>query len=163
MIYAVLVVVLIAADQLVKYLVRTNIPLGGSVDFIPHVLGLTYMQNTGAAFSIFSQHTWILTLLSAVVSVALAVVLVKKLWVTHTFGRVCLSLILAGAAGNLIDRALFHSVTDMFATQFMSFAVFNVADSCLTVGCVLLVIDMLFFSDKREKKEALHDEHSVNG
>ena len=53
MLYAVLVVALVVLDQVVKFLVRANIPLGGDVPFLPHILHLTYVQNTGAAFSIF--------------------------------------------------------------------------------------------------------------
>ena len=56
MVYFLLAAVLVALDQLVKYLVLTRIPLYGSVPFLPHILELTYVQNTGAAFSIFSQH-----------------------------------------------------------------------------------------------------------
>ena len=104
MVYALLVAALVALDQLVKYLVVQNIPLGQHVPFLPHILDLTYVQNTGAAFSLFNQHTWILTLISLVMSVILAVALVKKFF-RHPLGRVCLSLLLAGAVGNLIDRA----------------------------------------------------------
>ena len=60
--YALLALVLVILDQVVKYLVLTHIPLGGYVPFLPHVVCLTYVQNTGAAFSMFSQHTWILAL-----------------------------------------------------------------------------------------------------
>ena len=70
--YAILALVLVALDQLVKYLVLQNIPLGGHVPFIPYLLELTYVQNTGAAFSIFSEHTWMLALVSLVMSVVLA-------------------------------------------------------------------------------------------
>ena len=73
--YAILAVVLVIADQVVKFLIRSNLELGESVPFIPHVLNLTYYQNTGAAFSLFREHTWILALISAVVSVALVVVM----------------------------------------------------------------------------------------
>ena len=72
--YAILALVLVALDQLVKYLVLQNIPLGGHVPFIPYLLELTYVQNTGAAFSIFSEHTWMLALVSLVMSVVLALV-----------------------------------------------------------------------------------------
>ena len=60
MLYVILAAALTALDQLVKFLVRANIPLGDSVPFIPHVMELTYVQNTGAAFSLFSGHTWAL-------------------------------------------------------------------------------------------------------
>ena len=59
MLYALLVAALVALDQLVKYLVVQNIPLGHHVPFLPYILDLTYVQNTGAAFSLFNEHTWI--------------------------------------------------------------------------------------------------------
>ena len=80
MLYAVLVVALVVLDQVVKFLVRANIPLGGDVPFLPHILQLTYVQNTGAAFSLLEEHTWILTIVSLVVSVLLVVLLVKKVF-----------------------------------------------------------------------------------
>ena len=87
MLYALLVAALVALDQLVKYLVVQNIPLGHHVPFLPYILDLTYVQNTGAAFSLFNEHTWILTLISLVMSVVLAVALVKKFF-RHPLGRV---------------------------------------------------------------------------
>ncbi|MBU5435285.1 signal peptidase II [Pseudoflavonifractor sp. MSJ-37] len=154
MLYALLTVLLVALDQTVKYLVRAHIPLGGSVPFLPHVMDFTYVQNTGAAFSIFAQHTWLLTLLSLAVSVLLILALVRG-WVTRTRpGRLCLTLVLAGAVGNLIDRALFGFVTDMFETLFIHFAVFNVADICVVVGGIGFCAYYLFLYDKLEGKEA---------
>ena len=152
MLYAGIVVVFVALDQLVKYLVRANIALGEVVGFIPHLLGLTYVQNTGAAFSILSEHTWLLTLVSAVASVAIAVAIWKNAF-RHPIGKVILSLILAGAVGNLIDRALFGFVTDMFRTLFMNFAVFNVADICVVCGGIAMIVYVLLFYDKLEKPD----------
>ena len=77
MIYALIAAVLVAVDQLVKYLVMTRIPLGEHVPFIPYILDLTYVTNTGAAFSIFSEHTWALALVSLVMSLALALALLS--------------------------------------------------------------------------------------
>lgn len=151
MIYAVLSVLLILADQLTKYLVRANIPPDGSVPFIPHVLELTYIQNTGAAFSMLEEHTWLLTLVSAVVVTVIAL-LVARGFFRGRLGMVAATLVLAGGVGNLIDRVYFKYVTDMFRTLFMNFAVFNVADCCITVGVVLLFIYVLFFSDRKEDK-----------
>lgn len=149
--YYLLAICLIVIDQLVKLWVRSAIPLGQSIPFIPYVMDLAYVQNTGAAFSIFSQHTWILTLISLVGSVFLAILLWKNYfpgWV----GKLSLSLVLAGAVGNLIDRALLGYVTDMFQTTFINFAVFNVADICVVVGGFLLVFYVLFFWDKDKEK-----------
>ena len=80
MLYAVLVAALVGLDQLVKFLVRAYIPLGGDVPFLPHILQLTYVQNTGAAFSILSRHTWVLALVSLAASVFLAVLLFKRVF-----------------------------------------------------------------------------------
>lgn len=162
MLYALLVFLLVAADQIVKVLVRARIPLGTSVPFLHGLVELTYVQNTGAAFSILSEHTWVLTLVSAVVAVVIAAVLIKKV-VHHPFGVTTLSVVLAGAVGNLIDRALFGFVTDMFNFQFMHFAVFNVADICVVCGGLAFCVYFLFFYDKLEKKEAPHDPHSAEG
>ena len=156
MLYLLLAVVLVAADQIVKVLVRMNIPLGGSVPFLPGIMDLTYLQNTGAAFSLFEEHTWILTGISAASSAVLLVALLARKGFRHPVGRGILALLLAGAAGNLIDRVAFGYVTDMFRTLFMDFAVFNVADACLTIGCIALAVYAIFFYDRLEKprKEA---------
>ena len=155
MLYAVLVAALVGVDQLVKYLVVQNIPLGEHVPFLPHILDLTYVQNTGAAFSILSDHTWVLTLISAVVSVVIAAALLRGV-IRHPFGVTSLTMVLAGAVGNLIDRALFGFVTDMFDLQFMTFAVFNVADICVVCGGIAFCVYFLFYYDKLEKKEGPH-------
>ena len=149
--YAILALVLVALDQLVKYLVLQNIPLGGHVPFIPYLLELTYVQNTGAAFSIFSEHTWMLALVSLVMSVVLALALWKNFF-RHPLGKVTLTLLLAGAVGNLIDRVFRGFVVDMFNVLFMNFAVFNVADICVVVGGIAAGVYYLFLMEKLEPK-----------
>ena len=160
MFYPILAVILIVIDQVVKALVRANIPLGGSVPFLPHVLELTYVQNTGAAFSILEEHTWLLTLASILVVIAMVIALWRKV-LTHPLGVVPAVLVLSGGLGNLIDRIAFGYVTDMFRTLFMDFAVFNVADICITVGALWLAAYVLFGYEKLEKKgkkeAAAHD------
>ena len=146
--YFLLAAALVAVDQVVKYLVRAGIPLHTAVDFLPG-LDLTYVQNTGAAFSLLEEHTWILTIVSLVVSVLLVVLLVKKVF-PRPFAMAALSMVLAGAVGNLIDRALLGYVTDMFETLFMRFAVFNVADICVVVGGIAFCVYYLFFHGKEE-------------
>lgn len=152
MFYAILAAALVALDQLVKYLVRANIPLGGSVPFIPRLLDLTYVQNTGAAFSLLRQHTWLLTLTSAVVVLVMCRLIVKGFF-QNRLGLFSAALVLAGGMGNLIDRAVFGYVTDMFQTVFMDFAVFNVADCCITVGVPLLFLYVWLYVGREEKKE----------
>ena len=142
---------LVVLDQLVKYLVSANIPVGGSVPFLPYIMDLTYVQNTGCAFSLLEEHTWLLTIVSAVMSVLLGVALAKGFF-KHPLGKVTLSLLLAGAVGNLIDRAFYGYVIDMFRTLFMNFAVFNVADICVVVGGIAAAAYYLFLYDKLEGK-----------
>ena len=155
MLYTILALVLIVIDQLTKYLTRANIGLGENITFIPGLLDLTYVQNTGAAFSILEEHTWLLTLFSAIVVVVIGLLVAKKFFTNH-LGLLSATLIMAGGVGNLIDRVAFKFVTDMIETTFMSFPVFNFADCCITVGVVLLFIYVLFFVDDK-KKEAPKD------
>lgn len=150
--YFLLIAALVGLDQLVKWLIRTNIPLYGSVDLIPRMMDLTYVQNTGAAFSIFSTHTWALALLSAVVSAGLVYLLIRSARAPFLW-KSALSLVIAGAVGNLIDRAFLGFVTDMFRTLFIDFAVFNVADICITVGGVLCAVYMVFFAEKKPEEQ----------
>jgi len=152
MLYAVLALILVVVDQVVKYLVLQHIPLGGHVPFIPYIVELTYVQNTGAAFSMMSEHTWILTVISLVMSVVLAVAIWKNFF-RHWFGKLTLTLLLAGAVGNLIDRALRGFVVDMFNVLFMEFAVFNVADICVVVGGIAAAVYYLLLMDKLEGEE----------
>jgi len=159
MLYAILAAALVVLDQLVKYLVRANIDLGEGVPFLPHILQLTYVQNTGAAFSLFSQHTWILALVSLAASILLAVLLIKKVF-PHPFAMLCLSVVLAGAVGNLIDRVFLGYVTDMFQTLFMNFAVFNVADICVVCGGIAFCVYYLLFHGKEDKA---HDAPASEG
>ena len=149
MIYAILTIALVAVDQIVKYLVLTRIPFGDHVPFIPWVLELTHVENTGAAFSIFSDHTWALALVSLVMSIVLALALWKNFF-RHPFGKLALTLLLAGALGNFFDRAFRGYVVDMFNVLFMRFAVFNVADICVVVGGIAAGVYYLFFWDRLE-------------
>ena len=141
----------VVLDQAVKFLVRAAIPLHTSQTLIPGLFYLTYIRNTGAAFSIFSSHTWMLTVLSGVATAVLLVLLLRRALPTR-LGMLSLSLLLAGAAGNLIDRLAFGYVTDMFETTFMNFPVFNVADIGVVIGGVLLVLTVLLAGEKEEKK-----------
>lgn len=149
--YFILAALLVVVDQVVKFLVRANIPLYTRLDFIPG-FDLTYIQNTGAAFSILSSHTWILAVLSGVISVILAVMLAKN-YFPEKLAKFSLALLLGGAIGNFIDRALFGFVTDMFATTFMNFPVFNVADMGVVVGGFLLCFYVLLTMKDEGKEE----------
>ena len=154
MLYLLLAAVLCAADQIFKKWVVAHIALGGTRGFIPGVLGLTHVRNTGMAFSMLSGHTWVLTLVSAVVAAALIFLILRGRFTR--WEKVMLALILGGAVGNLIDRAFLGYVVDMFQTLFVDFAVFNLADSFIDVGaavfCVLYIVRTV--REDREKKRS---------
>ena len=149
------IILLVILDQAVKYLVKKNIPLGGSVPFLPGILGLTHIHNEGAAFSMLTGARWFFVVLTVVFLVfGLWVLWKKKL--RNPLGIWSWVLVLAGAAGNLIDRCLYGYVVDMFEVQFMRFAIFNVADIFVVVGGILFCVYYLFLHDKL--KEEKHDD-----
>lgn len=155
MLATIVIVLLVLLDQLVKYLVKTNIPLGSSVPFLPSILSLAHIHNTGAAFSMLSGARWFFVILTvAFVIFGMWVLLTGRL--RHSLGKWSWVLVLAGAVGNLIDRCLYGYVVDMFEVQFMHFAIFNVADIFVVVGGILFCIYYLFLHDKK-KEDAPHD------
>lgn len=143
-------VLIVAVDQLTKYLTVTYIPLGGAVPAIPWLFQLTYLQNDGMAFSMLRGGRWIFLILT-VAALILMVLAVRKKWVTHPVGLWALAAIGGGAIGNLIDRLWLGYVIDMIEVTFMEFAVFNVADCFVVCGAIALVIYAFFF-DKPVKK-----------
>ncbi len=152
MLQALAIVLIVAADQAVKFLIRTGYALGESHEVIKGILSLTYVQNTGAAFSSLSSHTWVLTALSAALSIAIAAVLIKRVF-RHPLAVWSLTAVLGGAVGNLIDRAFLGFVVDMFQLDFFRFPVFNVADIFITAGGVGIVVYLLFIYKGNEQKE----------
>jgi len=137
-----IIAILIVLDQLVKSYVVQNIALGEVKTWIPNLVSLTYLQNRGAAFSILQDQQ----LLFAVITL---VVVVGAIWYLHKHMEdslwmvLGLILIIAGGLGNFIDRISQGFVVDMFHLDFINFAIFNVADSYLTVGVVVLLLAML--------------------
>ena len=144
---------LVVVDQITKVLTRAFIPLGEKLTLVPHVVGLTYVQNTGAAFSSFSGGTKLLALLSLVITVLISIAIAKD-WLRHPFAQWSMAVVMAGAFGNFIDRAFIGYVTDMVDTLFMNFAVYNFADICVVLGILALAIYIIFFYEKCEGKKA---------
>jgi signal peptidase II len=147
----IIVIAVIALDQAAKYLARMflmNAP-GGTVPVFDGIFHLTYRQNTGAAFSILSNYRWILIAVTLIVCSYIIYYMY-----THRslklFLRIGLSLVLAGALGNLVDRALFGYVVDFFDFRAINFAVFNVADCAIVSGCIITGIYLLFMEGKHK-------------
>ena len=145
-----------AADQITKYLVVQNIPLYGQVPVVPGLLHLTYVQNTGAAFSMLRGAQWLFALIFLVLTVAVVWDMVKKAMPFSRLERWLVVCVYAGGLGNMIDRVRLGYVVDMIEVEFMNFAVFNVADCFITCGCIGLMLHLIFFNKefwKDEKKK----------
>ena len=136
------ILLLIALDQVVKWYVVKEIPLGGMRRFIPKVVSLTYLKNSGAAFSMLENQQWFFAIITLIAMGAAFVYLYRhikgSLWLL-----LGLTLIISGGIGNFIDRVRQGFVVDMFHLDFLNFAIFNVADIYLTVGVGLLLIYIL--------------------
>ena len=144
--YAIVAILILIADQGLKYWVTLNIPLDtGHVTLIPGVLELTNIHNNGAAFSIL-QHAphWIFVIFT-VVFAAIAVFCLRRNIVHGKVGRWSVVLVLAGAVGNCIDRILSGYVVDMFNFLFVRFAVFNLADVFIVVAGITLCLHVIFY------------------
>lgn len=157
MLLTVAALLLISLDQLVKHRVREQIPLYETRSFLDGFVELAHVQNLGAAWSSFSGMRWLLVSISAIVSIVIVVFLVRRI-VSYPLGRWSLTVVLAGAVGNLIDRVAFGYVTDMFRFQFIEFPVFNVADMCVVIGGILTGIYYVFFYEKYDGKKERLDE-----
>ena len=158
MLYAIVVVLILIADQLVKYWVTANITLNtGSIELIPGILKLINIHNDGAAFSLFPGWRWIFVGLAAAVTIAVILALAFK-WIKGGFGRWMAVLTMAGALGNAIDRAIYGYVVDMFVIEPVKFIqVFNVADIFITVGGILFCLYLIFSGGKQWEKKPKTD------
>lgn len=132
-------VLVVAGDQYTKQLVATHFLPDESRIVFPHVLWLTYVQNQHGAFGLFGSHPLVLAALASIVLVSFFVWYRQERggWGTH----VAFALILGGAIGNILDRVRLGYVVDFFDLRW--FPVFNVADSCITIGVCLLLLRML--------------------
>jgi signal peptidase II len=144
------IVIIVAVDQLTKEIVRRTLPLHGEpLEVIPGLLDLTHVQNTGAAFGLlnsveFAYKPAVMIGVAALALVAIAAY-ATQLGFHERLARLGLALILGGAFGNLIDRALFGHVVDFVDVYWGSahFWAFNVADAAITTGAVFVLLDMI--------------------
>jgi len=146
----IIIVILLALDQVSKYLVQLYLsPVGSSVPVIDGLLQLTNVHNTGAAWGMLDGFRWLFIPMTLIVAAVLIYVIIRFHKKLTVFSRITLALLFAGAIGNFIDRVLLTYVRDFLdITPLFSFPVFNVADSALSIGCVMLVIDALFLKEK---------------
>lgn len=151
LLWLLLAIVIIVFDQLVKLWVVNNIGITDSIKIIPGVIDFVNVKNTGAAFSLLADKNYgiiILSVISLVFCIGVAVFVVKKK-PKNKLLMASLSMMTAGALGNVIDRIFRGFVVDFIETQFINFPVFNIADIAITVGAVLLIIYILFFDKSK--------------
>ena len=147
---------IVAADQVTKYLTVANIPLHTDVPFLPGVLQLTYVRNTGAAFSSFEGQQWLFAVVFLVFTALVFWEYRKQAMPFTRLERWCIFAIYGGGLGNMIDRIRLGYVVDMIETTFMEFPVFNVADCFITCGCILLAGHLILCNKefwKEDKKK----------
>lgn len=140
---------IIILDQMTKAVVHAQLPLHSSVNVIPNLMDLTHVQNTGAAFGFLNTaeipfKAVLITLIAAGALLAIGIY-ATRLAADDRMARVGLSLILGGAVGNLIDRAVNGYVVDFVDVYWrdVHFWAFNVADAAITVGAAIMILDML--------------------
>lgn len=145
--YLVISLLVVIADQGLKNYIVTNFKIGDEHTVIPGILSFTYLQNDGAAWNIFSGQM-ILFYLISIAAIAVVVYYLfnpkYKNWLFDTG----LALVLGGIVGNFIDRLHLKYVIDMLQLDFVQFNIFNIADSAITVGIVLVFIYLIFMSEK---------------
>ena len=156
LIYLLFTGAIVAADQITKYLTVVNIPLAADVPFIPGLLQLTYVQNTGAAFSSFEGQQWLFAIVFVAFTALVGYEYRKQSMPFTKLERWCIFAIYGGGLGNMIDRVRLGYVVDMIETTFIQFPVFNVADCFITCGCILLLGHLILFNKdfwKEDKKK----------
>ncbi len=147
----------ILLDFITKHAVKASMTLGESFEVIPGLFNITYVLNKGAAWGMLADKRWIFLSFSIIAIVIVAVILyrVKK---DSRFLRVSLSLILGGGIGNMIDRTFYGeklfegAVIDFIEAAFIDFPVFNIADSAVVIGAIMLFVYILFLDKGRTAK-----------
>ncbi|MCL4813638.1 MAG: signal peptidase II [Vicinamibacteraceae bacterium] len=143
------IVLIVAVDQFTKWLVERSLALHQSVEVVPGLLNLTHVRNTGAAFGVLNAADFpykpVVVACVAVLALAAIAYYAAKFGQDTALGRTAMMLVLGGAVGNLVDRALRGYVVDFVDAYWRGwhFWAFNVADAAITVGAIFLILDTL--------------------
>ena len=159
LLYAAALLVMIAGDQALKGWTVSHLELGESTPFIPVIMQLTRVHNYGAAWSSLSGKTVLLIAVTAVMMIAVAVLLIRRV-VRHPLGVAACLLILGGGIGNIVDRIRLGYVVDMFDLLLFSYPVFNLADCFVVVGAILGAVYYLWIYEKFDARKKSNDSPS---
>jgi signal peptidase II len=160
--YYIIALFVVAIDQLTKWLIVKNMDLGESITVIENFLYITSHRNRGAAWGILEGQMWFFYLITVVVIIAI-VYYMQKAEKEGSLFRLSLALILGGAIGNFIDRLFHQEVVDFIHTYPFgyNFPIFNIADSALVIGVLILIVNMLF--EEKKAKEKANAESGTHG
>ena len=139
--YFIISILILAADIITKYLVQRAMKPYQSIPVLKNIFHITYVQNTGAAFSILKGKTFFFTAVSFIIILAIVFILIKNPIKERVFGIV-MAMILGGAVGNLVDRLRYGYVVDFL--DFRVWPVFNIADCAIVIGVLILVYLITF-------------------
>ncbi len=148
-----LILAVIIFDQVSKYYIQTNMDLNNSISVIDGIFSITYIQNTGAAFSVLQGKTIILIIIQVLVVLSIFVYVFLKKNSIHWTLNVSLALIVGGGLGNLIDRVSYGYVVDFLHFHF--WPIFNIADISVCIGCGLLIIYVFLIEGKEKNGEKI--------
>jgi len=151
-IYWIISALIIGLDQWVKWLIVDNFALGETKSVIPGILSLNHIRNFGAAWSLLEGKMWFFTVVTIIAVVVILTLMIKNRSNGNRWFMIGLTLILAGAIGNFIDRVRLGYVIDMFQTDFMNFPIFNVADISLVIGVICVLIYIILDEKEQRKK-----------
>lgn len=146
--FYIVAIIIISLDQLTKWWIQKSLLLNESIPIWDHIFSITYIHNTGAAFSLLEGKTYLLILFQLIIITVMMGFVFKKGRDFHWLLKLSLAMIVAGGVGNLIDRITKGYVVDFFHFHF--WPIFNVADIGVTVGCALLAA-YVFFIEGKEK------------
>lgn len=155
-IYPIAAALIIACDQLSKYAVRSNMQVGDTIPVLGKWFRICYVQNTGAAFSMFEGNRFITIFLTSALIIGCVVYALYEAKRGARALPLLLTCVASGGISNMIDRLMHGFVTDMISCW--SFAVFNVADMFITCGCILMmIIVLLSYKDEASKEGGTDD------
>ena len=152
-VFAVTAAIILVLDIISKYIVSHSMALGSTIDVIPGIFDLTYIQNTGAAWGLFADKQVLLQVFTVLIMAGLTYYAVKHRKKLSMLELLSLGLVLGGGLGNFISRVISGYVVDFLNIQIIP--VFNVADIGITVGCFLLVFSTLVAAQKDEEDGGL--------
>ncbi|MBQ7121036.1 MAG: signal peptidase II [Clostridia bacterium] len=148
-----IIILLTVIDQLTKYAAVMTVKVNGPEEFLFGLFQFRYVENTGAAFSSFSNNTTALTVATVIILAGCLILLLSKK-IKSKFMNVCLLLVISGGLGNVIDRIVNGFVVDFIEPLFIDFAVFNFADCCITVGALLMIAYQIYELVREQKNKS---------